>query len=152
MDEFERRDADNNKIYDTLLLEDIFRIRYRKHSYLISLFIQRMPCDIEYIDSSLTFTAMKNELADRSHYIEKRKNFKVLNEVFTGIYKIKYPINEKVGIDYFFDKPVKFNAQNSSNKSGYGSRYCGEDLIYEGTLYGETTDYMFVGAKYSFWY
>ena len=44
-----------------------------------------------------------------------------------------------------FEKPFHFRAQNSMNRTGYGNIYEGEDLIYEGTLYGETTDYAVVG-------
>ena len=76
------------------------------------------------------------------------KSVKV-SELFKGI-KRNWQC-ESNDIEVVFPIPVQFNAQNSSNRSGYGNRYCGEELIYEGTLYGETTDYMFVGAKYRRW-
>ena len=46
-----------------------------------------------------------------------------------------------------FDIPYLLQAQNSSNRTGYGNIYNGENIIYKGTLYGETTSYVFVGAK-----
>ena len=53
----------------------------------------------------------------------------------------------KDGEMIFFEVPYLLRAQNSSNRTGYGNVYNGEDLIFEGTLYGETTSYAFIGAK-----
>lgn len=50
------------------------------------------------------------------------------------------------GTEIFFDKPYLLRTQNSSNRTGYGSEYNGYDLVYQGTLYGETTRYGFVGV------
>lgn len=149
MDEFESRDENYNKKYDTLELTDLFCIQYRKKLYWISLLLQRMPKNISYIDSSLTFTDMKKLLLEMVFTVNKKDSYKVLHEVFEGI-KGVCKIDSKE-TKYIFPVPVKFNAQNSGNRSGYGNRYYGEDLVYEGTLYGETTDYMFIGAKYRRW-
>lgn len=51
------------------------------------------------------------------------------------------------GIDILFDTPYALRAQNKSNRTGYGSIYHGEDLVHEGTKYGETTAYAFVGVN-----
>ena len=45
-----------------------------------------------------------------------------------------------------FEKPYLLRAQNSNNRTGYGNEYYGYDLVYQGTLYGETTNYAFVGV------
>ena len=51
---------------------------------------------------------------------------------------------------YRFSKPYRLRAQNSRNRTGYGDRWewhGGEGMcVEEGTKYGETTDYVFVGA------
>lgn len=51
---------------------------------------------------------------------------------------------------FYFEKPFRLRAQNSGNRSGYGSRwdwsYGVGEMVYEGTLYGETTDYVFAGV------
>lgn len=148
MDEFESRNADGIKKYDTLLLVNLFSIFYRKHCYQVSFFIQRMPRETKHIPNSLTFTGMKKSMAGLFYDIKDRKKSIVINEVFNGIYKIKYPNDQKVDIDYFFELPVKFNAQNSSNRRDYRKEYYNGSLLFEGNSYGETTDYMFVGAKY----
>ena len=44
-----------------------------------------------------------------------------------------------------FRKPYLLRAQNTRNRRGYGNIYNGESLIYEGTLYGDTIDYAFMG-------
>lgn len=51
--------------------------------------------------------------------------------------------------EILFDTPYLLRAQNSSNRTGYGSEYNGYDLIYQGTLYGETTEYAIVGVMFS---
>ena len=38
-------------------------------------------------------------------------------------------------------------AQNSSNRTGYGNIYYGDELVHEGTLYGETTSYVLAGVQ-----
>lgn len=49
-----------------------------------------------------------------------------------------------------FDHPYLLRAQNSRNRTGYGWEWDWTDrygpLVTEGTLYGETTNYVFVGA------
>ena len=49
-----------------------------------------------------------------------------------------------------FSKPYLLRAQNSRNRSGYGWEWDWSDPYYpsvmEGTFYGETTNYVFVGA------
>jgi hypothetical protein len=39
------------------------------------------------------------------------------------------------------------SAQNSANRTGYGNIYYGDELVHEGTLYGETTSYAFAGVQ-----
>lgn len=46
-----------------------------------------------------------------------------------------------------FDMPYWFRAQNSKNRQGYGSEYNGYDLVWQGTLYGETTNYCISGIE-----
>ena len=44
-----------------------------------------------------------------------------------------------------FDNPISINAQSSSNRTGYGNEYYYDTLIYEGTKYGETSEFPIVG-------
>ena len=149
MDEFESKDDNLKKKYSSLELCDIFCIKYRKRVYWISLIIQRKPKEQQCIQSSLNFTNLKNKLLERVFTLDDEGSCKIVSEIFKGIRENWQCEANDIGV--VFPIPVQFNAQNSSNRSGYGNRYCGEELVYEGTLYGETTDYMFVGAKYRRW-
>jgi len=149
MDEFESLNTDLKKQYDTLELQDLFCIRYRRKLYWVSLYLQRMPYNTQHIDSSLTFTELKNGLLERVFTLEQKDSYRIVEEVFEGIRQLWN--HSESELLFQFSVPIQFNAQNSRNRSGYGNRYRGEELIYEGTLYGETTDYMFVSAKYRRW-
>lgn len=148
MDEFESENENGLKKYTTLLLNDVFCIKYCNKLFWVSLYIQRMPKKTKHISSNLTFTDLKTRLIEHVFMLTNRRDYKIVNEVFKGISK---DIINNQEFECTFPVPVKFNTQNSSNRSGYGNRYCGEELVYEGTLYGETTDYMFIGAKYRRW-
>lgn len=55
----------------------------------------------------------------------------------------------ETGNIYRFSKPFHLRAQNSNNRTNYGSKHYwhgSTEFIEEGTLYGETTDYLIVGA------
>lgn len=47
----------------------------------------------------------------------------------------------------YFDNPISINAQSSSDRTGYGNEYYYDMLIYEGTKYGETSEFPIVGYK-----
>ena len=49
----------------------------------------------------------------------------------------------------FFNNPISINAQSSKNRTGYGNNYFYNTLIYEGTKYGETSQFPIVGYKIS---
>lgn len=149
MDEFESEDRELRKRYMSLELCDVFCIKYRRKLYWVSLIIQRKPKEQQCIPSLLTFTNLKNKLLERVFTLDDEGSYKIVSEIFKGIRRNWQC--EANDIEVVFPIPVQFNAQNSSNRSGYGNRYYGEELVYEGTLYGETTDYMFVGAKYRRW-
>lgn len=46
-----------------------------------------------------------------------------------------------------FEPAIALNAQNSSNRTGYGNEYHYDNLVYAGTLYGETTEYIIEGFQ-----
>jgi len=48
-----------------------------------------------------------------------------------------------------FSIPVLLGGQTYANQSGYGSEYHGYRLVRQGTLYGETTDFLIIGARIS---
>ena len=151
LDKFESINENGSKKYKTLLLEDAFYIRHLGHRYKISLYMQRKPLGSSCIKSSLTFSDLKRELFNHIYSVESNSPIKIVNEVLKAIAEVPN-LQELQQTQFFFDLPVQFNAQNSSNRSGYGNRYRGEELVYQGTQYGETTTYVFVGAQCQRWY
>lgn len=149
MDEFESYNDQHVRKYDTLMFKSIFMVAYDNKRYRISLFLQRKPDNLKCIYSLLTFTELKKLYVNRSFTIEQRDEFEVLDEVFKGIKRVN--LSEQSYYDYFFQRPVLFNAQNSSNRFYFGSTWCGGECVEEGTLYGETTEYVFIGARFENW-
>ena len=151
LDKFESLDENRCKKYTTLILQDAFCIKHAGHCYRVSLHMQRKAKDSTCIPSSLTFSDLKQKLVNCIFSVESKSKIKIVNEVLKVAAETPSLQDEKQAY-LSFQSPVEFNAQNSSNRSGYGNRYCGEDLVYEGTLYGETTTYVFVGAQCQWWF
>lgn len=137
MDQFEG----NNKekiLYDQILVKNEFCMLLEGKYLRYQLVIERRKYEQE-TSGDITFTNFK------------KGNVSALRE------HIKMEIEEKnlkdyVGTDkvYRFNIPYKLRAQNSSNRTGYGWEWDwtgGYGTYTEGTLYGETTDYVFVGIK-----
>ena len=151
LDKFESRDENGNKKYNTLILQDAFSIRHAGNCYRVSLHMQRKSKDSDCMSSNLTFSDLKQKLVNCIFSVESKSKIKIVNEVLKIAAETPNLQDEKRAY-LAFNTPVEFNAQNSSNRSGYGNRYCGEELVYEGTLYGETTTYVFVGAQCQWWF
>lgn len=151
LDKFESLNDNGHKKYKTLVLQDAFCIKHLGHCYRVSLYMQRKTKDSTCIQSNLTFTDLKQKLLNCIYSIESKSKIKIVNEVLNAVAETPSLQEEKQAY-LSFKAPVEFNAQNSSNRSGYGNRYCGEELVYEGTLYGETTTYVFVGAQCQWWF
>ena len=84
---------------------------------------------------------------------ETRSHFR--QEMIKGVLNIRVLrddiIEQYVDRDVFyrFSKPYLLRAQNKDNRTGYGSKWekvGGKEKYMEGTLYGETTNYLLVGA------
>lgn len=146
LDEFEEIDDARNKIYDTLYIPNMFFIMYDHCMYSIGMYLQRKLKNVTLIDSTLTFTKLKKKMLEKLFFETERHNNVIINEVFNGINKTN--IEETDEFYHYFECPILFKAQNSLNKSGYGNRFYNGEMVYEGTLYGETSEYMFIGVHY----
>lgn len=49
------------------------------------------------------------------------------------------------GYIFPFDVPILLGAQILENQTGFGNEYFGNELVVEGTKYGETTKFLIVG-------
>lgn len=133
MDRFEDKNEKGFKKYDRMVVKNIF---HYNDEYSFNLIIERKG-DRETV-GSITMTDFKLNYP-RSLIAHAKEEIR----------KAAEENKEKLcdGKEIIFNLPYLLRAQNSSNRTGYGNIYNGESLVYEGTLYGETTSYVFAGAK-----
>ena len=150
LDEFDRWE-NNKRVYDTLLLDRVISVNYRNTIYFIGLYIQRMPYGSSIVSSTITYTDLRQVYGNRMYRITDRKKTEITDSVLDYMKRVKLK-NHLESQDVSFDIPVKFNAQNSGNRSGF---YCELDTfgnIIDQKQYGDTNDYMFVGMRVTRWY
>lgn len=126
-----------NKPYDRLIIKSAMYISINGAYENITLVIERSR-HRDY-QGDITFTKFKKgEYSDLKQYICEQ-----LKRVSIQDYK-------ETGKMYKFDKPYLLRAQNSRNRTGYGWEWDWSDpydpMVTEGTLYGETTNYVFTGV------
>ncbi len=130
MDEFEGKNGDF--IYKRIVLKNTFYANGAQ----CHLIIER--ANGRECVGNITFTNFKNG------YITSLRDY-IDAEVTKDVIK-RYAGKKDI---FYFSKPFRLRAQNSGNKSGYGSiwdwSYGVGEMVYKGTLYGETTDYVFAG-------
>lgn len=130
MDEFERITESGFRKYDRMIIKSFVWVPDVGFCQMV---LERMPRKEEYV-GDITMTDFKKHNDDelRSYINSEMKYYKKNNKCQKG--------------DYIpFRKPYLLRAQNSTNRTGYGNEYNGYGLVYQGTLYGETTNYAFTG-------
>lgn len=138
MDQFEGIGENNPYVFESLELVDMLTIRNKEtgDSFHVRLVIRR--CCVEDCVGDITFSEYKQrQVKDLREYIAGEITAEVLEE-YQGENKL-----------FYFSKPYHLRAQNSRNLTGYGWSWGWDGDVgryQEGTLYGETTDYGFVGA------
>ena len=136
LDEFEGIGEGNPFVYEMLEIPSALYLWKNQDFLSLSLVVKR--CKASECVGDITFTEFKQDkVAELKEYILKQITDEVVER-----YQGKRDL-------YYFDKPYRLRAQNSSNRTGYGWEWDwsgGVGDYIEGTLYGETTDYGFVGA------
>lgn len=126
---------------DFLLLRNQFYLN--SYYYTASLIITRKYNEFDYDKTQPTMTELK-QAAGKS--ISKVSTYRLL----PLINKIKEIKKEIIDLDeeqiIIFEKPFLIGGQTSNNRTGYGSEWS-YGVYFEGTLYGEVTDFMVVGIK-----
>lgn len=130
----------SNKSY--LIFDRIFTLSWQGGFQPISLIISKRWGDIDYHYSRLTMTDLKKSAGS---FVSKRsldflnedsRKYPLYYELILILERLQSGENENI---MTFQSPCILGGQTYSNQSGYGSEYCGDDLIHQGTLYGETT-------------
>ena len=119
-----------------------------KH-YRLSLIISRSSNKLWCRDNGLTMTDLKKRSgAILSKQLLKNSRINTESRIYP-LYDEIINIYDKVftGENYIpFDCPCRLGGQTYANQTGFGNIYNGEDLIEEGTLYGETTEFLVLGV------
>lgn len=131
MDDFESLNEDDFQKYDVLMLTVGYY--YPSLGVKADLLIERCTTGCQEIKGTITMSELKKR------------------EAYSLFQYIKEEALEQLGPDFAdgyicFKKPYMLRAQNSLNRTGYGSIYNGYDLVRQGTLYGETTKYLITKA------
>lgn len=131
MDEFENLTKEGFRKYERIVIKNTIWGKLGRYHLILA----RMSA-LEYV-GDITMTDFKNQ----------RGNYGLLmKHVETEVAKAKEKTVLTKNIEIVFEIPFLLRAQNSSNRTGYGNEYNGYGLVHEGTLYGETTKYAFVGV------
>lgn len=87
---------------------------------------------ISFVKTNLTMTKLKQNQWD----------FSALDKAIKSIDASSFEKNGYAS----FEVPILISGQTSANQTGYGDIYNGEELVVEGTKYGETTSYFAIGV------
>lgn len=137
LDEFEGIGKKNNIVYKRLVIANGKYQRWSDQGLISFNLVIERGRGTDYVGDT-TFTAFKK---GEAYGLRKHIDEEVTEEVIK-LYKDKNQF-------FRFSKPYLLRAQNSSNRTGYGWEWDwsgGYGDYTEGTLYGETTNYFFVGV------
>lgn len=125
-------------VYQGILFKD-----GNKYYYNVSPVITKISSKIHMLPSKITITDMKSDsitfIKNSNSYTEEDRNFYLINSIID-----LNLTTESKGTLFPFKVPCQFNAQQKSNRTGYGwdGSY---GVLTEGTLYGETTQFAIIG-------
>ena len=133
MDRFESCNEKGFKKYSRLIINNKYKYNTEYGYYLVV--ERRLSQDVV---GGITMTDFKQGYTSR---VREHAQCEITNYIDN----IGEPLHNGQIIE--FKTCYLLRAQNSSNRTGYGNIYNGEKLVLEGTLYGETTSYVFAGVQ-----
>lgn len=144
----------NSRIYNYLILPRFYYPRLYETSCSLDLVIRKIDRKIKYKTSAITISYLKQEYrkyirdGDFLTRYEGEKGYPLIKAILDIPQEdITRDITDpKTNRAIPFKTPIKFNAQTSQNRTGYGSEYNNGELVYQGTLYGETTQFAIIGV------
>lgn len=134
MDEFEGDSTNQKEGYDRIILKNRFIVFTEQYVITYRLIIERYKRGTV---GDITFSAFKG---DKGYEVYKHADSEIKSAIKKNKSIIKYS-------EIQFEHPYYLRAQNSGNRTGYGWEWWGQDVCFEGTEYGETSDYCFSGIK-----
>lgn len=133
MDKFEKYE-NGVKIYNRMIINNIEKASIGLYLYSYKLIVERIDYRDKKTVGNITMSEFKDHKGKVTQYAKKCLMEYLKNH------------NIKIGKEVYFNSPYYLRAQNSSNREGYGWEWEWDNLIYEGTEYGECDNYGFVGV------
>lgn len=142
----------SNKTF--LIFEDAFTLYAPPKWIDVSLVVIKGCSGVNRRYSGLTMTDLKKA---KGSFIEEdslvrlnpnNRKYPLYQELVAIIKRIQ---DGEVSNTMTFQEPCCLGGQTYSDQTGYGSEYCGEDLIYQGTQYGQTTAFLIIGVLIKKW-
>lgn len=132
---------------DFLIFKSLFfvDVDFPPYWQYVSIVVRKSPrSKIRLIDSGLTMTDLKKESgwATLKYCSESRRVYPLIKEIVTAATKLS-ETNKIVPFEHI----IRLGGQTYANQTGFGSEYNGEELVHQGTLYGETTGFYIIGIS-----
>ena len=135
----------NEYKYDQVCLNNFFKIIHKGQKLNIGIFIKRYLCSGKYISSGMNFSELKKYVGSKIFQTNEKAYLELVDESVKVISSYEGDFN-KSGVELVLQCPIRFEAQSSANRRGFGKR--GYD---EGTYYGNVDKYLisaiFVSTK-----
>lgn len=115
----------------------------------LSLVITKGQRGVNYAYNGLTMTNLKKHMGHYiwAHTLERLDEGSRIYPLYRELAAVAEKMQECEESDIIpFQTPCMFGGQTYANQSGYGSEYYGEDLVHQGTLYGETSKFLIIGV------
>lgn len=112
----------------------------------VSLVIVKSKQKVNCSDNGLTMTDLKKSVGvyvseNSLNYLgETARKYPLFRELVSV--DLKAP---KTGDTVAFTAPCLLGGQTFKDQTGFGSEYCGDELVYQGKNYGETTKFLIIG-------
>ncbi|MBR3420260.1 MAG: hypothetical protein IKG82_16410 [Oscillospiraceae bacterium] len=157
-------DSFYNSKYKFLIIDDAYKIGFRKTQQtssglkeskgyaIVSLIVIKrnsLKGTVYVKKTGLTMTDLKMSINSNSFYPRNQEKRERLSALAEELLRLDLGLYEK-GICVPFQNICYLGAQIYKNQTGYGSEYCGEELVHQGTLYGETTGFFIIGVRIEF--
>lgn len=148
-------------------ITDIFNVEYNNKIFNVNFIISnKIEIGKEIIQTNITMTDFKKIFGSYFNSYNRIIEYKKHNSSKDrkSVPKLSLPVYDFLEMFFenfiknvqdnfedektiYFDNPISINAQSSSNRTGYGNEYYYDMLIYEGTKYGETSEFPIVGYE-----
>lgn len=100
--------------------------------------------ELAKLSSRASFSELKSQfMSDKAFFVSNGSRKVKLKQLFSMICEaLSDTKHRQESFEYRPRHPYIINAQASHNRTGYGNKYCGNQLVEEGTKYGETDEYV----------